>query len=107
MPPAEHLTPNDIWGDAAARAVEAVAKVNNKGSMLTAMSYESMQQSVDELRQRHATRRSSRYFAKLAPVLSHLRTFSEAISVFTQANPEIASLVMFPLPRNKVNIETA
>jgi hypothetical protein len=74
MLPVERLTPNDIWRDAAARAVEAVAKFNNKSSVPTT-SYDSMQQSLDELWQRHVTRRSSRYFVKLAPVLSHLRTF--------------------------------
>ncbi|KAG9255474.1 uncharacterized protein F5Z01DRAFT_685937 [Emericellopsis atlantica] len=89
----EDVTIHEIWADAAAGAVEAMARVNSKGSRLQSMSYEAMQQSMDDLRQRHASSRSSRCFRKLEPVMSHLRTFSNAIGVFTQSNPEIACLV--------------
>ncbi|SPO02307.1 uncharacterized protein DNG_04980 [Cephalotrichum gorgonifer] len=57
------------------------------------MTFEVFQQHLQDLQRRHTSRRSTRWFGRLASVIEHLRAFSTAISVFTQSNPEITCLV--------------
>jgi hypothetical protein len=90
--PAASRLSDDIWQQAISDKAGALNLLVLTSDAKT-VTYEKFQQSLLDLQRRHASRRSTRLFAKLAPIIEHLRVFSAAIGVFTQSNPEITCLV--------------
>lgn len=85
------LTPTDIWQDAANRAIGSLSVLDDtQKRAISSISYETMEMYMDQLKQQHSLRRRSRLCAKLEPLMRQLRTFSAAIGLFTQSNPEIS-----------------
>lgn len=97
------VSPCDIWQDAALRAQSSLRGTGQRVDAL--MSYDTMEKYLDDLKQQHSSRRSSRWFAKLQPLMRHLHAFSAAISLFTQSNPEISCLVRWIIPQGSSSAE--
>ncbi|KAK3687876.1 hypothetical protein B0T22DRAFT_498147 [Podospora appendiculata] len=84
---------SSLWADAVSGKAEALSKSCVDGSKPESVTFEAMQEHLERMRLRHESRRSTRWFARMTPVIEHLRTFSSAVGIFTQANPEIACLI--------------
>ncbi|KAH8807700.1 hypothetical protein F5884DRAFT_857274 [Xylogone sp. PMI_703] len=90
----EHCGPSQIaWATAAAQKIDTISRLNKRNNLLTSVTYDELYQKILHAQQKYSSKRSTRWLTKLQPIMDHLRTFSAAIAVLTQANPAIACLV--------------
>lgn len=82
-----------VWADAAAQRAAIFGRIAGKELIPGQCTRENVEKWMLHLQQRHAAKRTTRWFAKLQPVLTHMSTFEKAITIFTQSDPVVTSLV--------------
>jgi hypothetical protein len=82
----QSLPGKDIW-DAALGRFQASLTGEQKKRIGTVTSFEELVGLVEKLQKQYADRSSSRWFGKLAPVLSWLTGFNQCVHAFLQASP--------------------
>ncbi|KAK0636139.1 hypothetical protein B0T17DRAFT_503618 [Bombardia bombarda] len=81
------------WGEAATRRAAVLARVAPKTLLPSQFTREIVEEMMQELQKKYSSRRTTKWFVKMQGVLTHMRTFSEAITIFTQSDPIVSSLV--------------
>lgn len=81
------------WAKAAACRANSFATVVGKQLILNQCTRVEVEEWMQGLQQGYSAKRTTKCFAAMKPVLAHMETFSQAVTILTQSDPTISTLV--------------
>jgi hypothetical protein len=83
------------WAEAAACRANGFAQVAGRPLIPNQCTRVHLEEWMEGLQQGYSAKRTTKCFTAMKPVLAHMDTFSRAVTIFTQSDPTISTLVSF------------